>query len=419
MMIPRPFSILSVVVSTMLMATNSVNAHEGDPLATQAKNFQCGDSSTATAISTGNFTMVVAGAFCEGHHVCEFLVPKKIHWHIYPLPAGSTPKHSMHPEGLLEPRTRDDILSCDLQNIVEDPLGYHKGQNIHAGISLYIPIDQLSSISIQGVEQYVQVHMDDNETISAMMEPLRILNEAIDSQVLVSSPYWVVHYEERGVDNRIWMDVAAESSVDVSGVDIEANIKCPQGLNVRARGVDNDIFVEGPVASGRMDGVDADLQINDSSNNNPCANVTNSGVSNQCDETNDAFEMQDLSCLADTEAGYSCSWFWNISTAGEVAIGVGFTLIIAATIGGCIFCCVRGYCCCKNSGRNEQAYPPNPPAPFSPKDVQNDTFKGSDEANSVMEAEVLEIKSTTEEEGQFCEVDLEKAKGDKVSSTLY
>jgi hypothetical protein len=362
----------------------------------------------------------VAGAQCEGN--CnDFLVPKGMHWHIYPLPAGSTPKQAMLPEGVLEPRVHNGVLSYYWQNILQEaPLNYHKGQNMQAGISLYIPVDQLSTISIEGVDLHVQIHADQDETIAAdMTEPLRVVNQAVDTNLRVSSPYWAVQYEESGVDNDAWMDVAAGSSVDVSGVDINAHIQCPEGLTVRAHGVDNDIFVQGPVASGRLDGVDANLRINDNgSNNNPCANVSNTGVSNDCGDTNDAFEMEDLTCLADTETGYECNFWWPVSTAGSIALGVGLFIVFAAAIAGSIFCCARG-CCCREDRRKVSTpttLPPHPPAPaFPPKTVPNDTYKGTDEEsteqNTIVEAEVLEIKNTNNENPQFEDVDLEYAKG--------
>jgi hypothetical protein len=425
----------------MLLGSHSVMANDNkkdsnDDMTADISSFQCGNSTNATVIPVStNFSSIRIGALCDGGHCDSFLSPKEIYWHIYPFPTADSssttpPKHAMYPEGLLQAQVRDGVLSYQLQNILEEPLGYHQGQPLQAGISLYIPTSLMSIISIEGIEQYVQVHADQDEEMWAVVtEPLRIVNQAIDSQVLVSSPYWAVHYEDSGIDNSAWMDVAANSSVDVSGVNIQTYLKCPEGLTVRGRGVDNDIFVQGPVQSATLDGIDAELQINNNNNNNndsnPCANVTIIGVWNECEDSNDVLEMQDLTCLADTEAGYQCNWSWNVSTAGSIVMGVSVVLVMVAAVAGCIVCCVKG-CCCRNSCNTSKhvdtsnALPPYPPAPtFPAKVIPNETSDDDTAPHSVVEAEVLEVKSTTAEHGQWEDIDLEKQKDTSATPQVY
>lgn len=435
----RPCIILSIFCAMLgLQSVVASDQSSTDPLADIAASFQCGDSTNATVIPvSSNFTSIRLGALCDGDHCDSLLIPKEIYWHIYPIPTAentttSPPKHAMHPEGLLQAQVHNGVLSYQLQDILEEPLGYHEGQPLQAGISLYIPTSQLSTISIEGIEQYIQVHADQEseEMWSVVTEPLRIVNQAIDSELRVSSPYWVVHYEDSGIDNVAWMDVAAHSSVELSGIDTETNLQCPEGLTVKALGVDNNIFVQGPVRSGTLDGVDAKLQINTNDNNiYPCANVTNQGVGNNCRDSTDVFEMQDLTCLADTEAGYQCKWSWNVTTAGSIAIGVGVLIVLVGAVGGCIVCCVKG---CGGSRKISSRYvdtsdalPPYPTTTTTlpTKSVTNDAIKDASDddtvPHSVVEAEVLEVKSTTAEYGQFEDIDLEKAKDTRATPQVY
>jgi hypothetical protein len=353
-----------------------------------AAKMQCGNRSNAEPIDvSSNFTSLLVGAVCEDNR-CDFLVPKEIHWHIYPTPKGTVPRQSMQPEGLLTPQVRDGMLSYQLQDILENA-GFTKGQKLQAGVSLYIPQDRLSSIAIAGVEQYVQIHADGKELTSIEKdEPLVIIGSAIDSSVVVTSPYWKVDVTENGVDNQIYINAAAGSSIDISGVDIDAFVRCPGGLSIRARGVDNDILVDGPVAFGSLEGVDADIKINDGGSDYPCMNVTNTGVGNQCDDGDDVYEPSNLSCLADTEVGYQCSYWRSLPVAAQVGFGLGFLLLVAAIIISSIFCCK---CCCREKCNRKHAFNHSQDEHTAKKFDQG--FHGEEDTHmTAPEAEIIEIK---------------------------
>lgn len=351
-----------------------------------------------------DFTSILVGSICEGR-MCDFLIPSEIHWHIYPIPAGETPKHSMVPEGLFEAQIHDEVLFYRLKNILEES-GYKKGDRLQAGISLFIPTNSISAIKIEGVKQFVQVNADD-ERLSTIEEPLRIVSTAIDTQVRVLSPYWKVYYTETGVDNEVSLEVASKSSLDIAGVDIDVYVRCPDSLTVLAHGIDNHVFIEGQLLSASMEGVDVDIEINDSTASNPCSNVSDGGVGNDCDVSNDVFEMLDLSCLADTRAGYQCSF--NLSKEAEVGIGIGVSVFFVAAISSFIFLCARYCCCCRPDGskkQNPEIYPT-----VAKTSEKNSQYHVNDNANiSVVEAEVLEIKHFAEEGVCHDDDDLGKAK---------
>jgi hypothetical protein len=251
----------------------------------------------------------------------------------------------------------------------------------------------MSSIVIDGVGQSVQIHANDEELSSMdMQEAWPIVCVSVDNKVVVSSPYWKVDFTDTGVDNEINMDIASGSSLDFDGVATEASVKCPEGLTLRSTGVDIDVFIEGQLLSASMDGVGTSIDVNFNGTSNPCSNVSNSGVGNDCDATNDLFEMESLSCLADTTAEYQCS---SLSTAAKVGVGIGVVLLIAAAIAGCVFCCCRK----QNKGIIN---------PEGPMVNVNNTFKGEDET-SVIEAEVIDVRNSTDDEA-FDEVDLHNAK---------
>ncbi|KAL3918500.1 MAG: hypothetical protein SGILL_004208 [Bacillariaceae sp.] len=266
-----------------------------------------------------------------------------MHWHIYPLPEGSAPKHSMFPEGVVQAKVQNGILSYEVQDVLE-ALGYEKGQQLEAGVNLFVPLSLVSSISIQGVEQFVQVHVEDEALSSVRMsDALNITSTAIDSEIFVTSPYWKVDFTEEGVDNRVWMDLAAGSSLDASGIDTETFVRCPDGMTIKTKGVDNKILLEGQLLSALMEGVETEIEVSHSGSSSPCGNVTYSGVGNDCDGSDFVFEMENLSCLADTKAGFQCGW--NLSIGAEVGIGIGIFLLLSVAIAGCIFGCVM---CCRH-----------------------------------------------------------------------
>jgi hypothetical protein len=381
-------------------------------VAGQSNDFQCGNPESAQAIMDNedtSYNTIRVGWICECHN--HELVPEEIHWHIYSLPAGSIPRHSIYPPGLVKPKVSGSVLSYELQNILET-----KGEEVQAGINLYIPVDKLQIIQIDGVNQFVEVKAGSNDTITN----LSIVDSGVDNQVLLSMPNWIVDYEEMGVGNNIQMDVAAGSSISISGVDIEANVKCPEKLTVRTTGVDNNVFIEGQLLSAVMDGVDGEIKVNDKGQNNPCGNVQNDGIANDCHASEYIFAMDSLSCLAETEADYQCSSFWPYSTAASVGFGVGLLLFIIAMIAACIFCfCVS---CRKKTRQTDFVKPPSQHESNKAIPEALNQANGEETDASVVEAEVIEIKSTTTgviergtADGDY--VDIEKEKNETVAAT--
>mmetsp|Transcript_6766 Transcript_6766/g.11765 ORF Transcript_6766/g.11765 Transcript_6766/m.11765 type:complete len:406 (-) Transcript_6766:581-1798(-) len=379
--------------------------------------YQCGDYQDAQDIdvSSYEFSAVTAGAECRDCNNKHTLVPKEIHWHIYPLPTGSVPRHSIFPSGLVQARVNGGVLKYEMQKVL-----HNKGEVVQAGINLYIPVDKMKTIQIDGVNQFVQVKVDENNTIledeMTDAEPLQVVNSGVGNSVLLSIPTCKVDFEDMGVSNVVQMDVASDSSVHLSGVDSDAHVKCHEGLTIRTSGVDNNVFVEGKILSGSMVGVDGNIKVNDKEGtSNSCGNITNDGVANHCRDSDYTFSMESIACRADTTADYQCYSSWPFSTAASVGVGVGVLLLIIAMIAGCIFCC----CMC---GRNKTQADRSAQVPSHHETKTTPHQEEEATHASVIEAEVIEVKSNTADvlEGSHVDEgieDIEQAKRETVAHT--
>jgi hypothetical protein len=357
---------------------------------TTLTDFPCGDPNDAELIvSDAIITSVRVGAFCDGNE-CDFLTPKNVHWHIYALPPGSTPKQSITPAGFIRPvLTNNGELHYEFTKDLEE--SYAAGDRLEAGVQLYLPVDTLKSIRVTGVDQFVDVSINQSflaqeksKNMSSSADILQIIDDGVDNIVTVTSPYVPVDFVGSGVDSLLVMDAAAGSTLFLSGVDFEAYIKS-QGLEIYADGVDTKIVVEGNVSKAVMKGVDGDLEINGGG----CNNVALQGVDNKCEYTNETVTVNSLSCTVETEASYNC-WFNHISTGAAIGLGLGLLVILFVSVGGIVYCCCRKRCAnqpiSRDIGKNEQSVP---------RHQMKETTLSNEEAThtSVVEAEVLEIQN--------------------------
>lgn len=375
------FLILTVLTAQFLLPSASGQQEENP-------DFQCDVPENAQEInitsSSGDFSTVAIGG---GN--CGFLVPKEIYWHVYAMEEGSSPKHSMFPPGLVKAEIGGGTLRYTVQDVLK---GYAEGDSVQAGVNLYIPLDMMKTIILDGVGQWVEVYL--NSSLLADMDhsgrdPIRIDDSGVDSHLLVLSPYLKVDVVGSGVDNTMIMEVASDSSLDLSGVDQQVSIKCPEGLEIRMTGVSQDVVVEGQLSHAVMDGVDGVVEVNNGMEN-ACANVTTSGVASKCKATDDAVVVPALPCLSDTVAGYVSSWYWPLSTGASIGLAIGILVVASLSLFGCIYCACKG--CRNNRAQKASDYNSNP---------HEETAKSCDDTHGpVVHAEVLEIQNVGQNDYQ-------------------
>mmetsp|Transcript_61339 Transcript_61339/g.150138 ORF Transcript_61339/g.150138 Transcript_61339/m.150138 type:complete len:423 (-) Transcript_61339:1604-2872(-) len=358
-------------------------------------NYPCGDPNEADGIfetsdiSSATISLVRVGAMCPVHNCHDFLLPEKLHWHVIALPPGSNPKHTITPPGFVRPVRNGNTLSYEYQNVLEGQ--YSKGDDVEAGVQIYVPIDQLTSIQVSGVEEYVQVTVDP-ELLATDKEgqfnfsslSLQVRDDGVDNAVTVTSPSMMIDYAATGVDSILVMEAATRSSLRLSGVDNEAYVKSDQ-LDVYTDGVDGKIVVEGNVANAVLKGVDGDIEINGSG----CDNGAFGGVDNGCKYTDEIITVIPLSCTVQTELDYMDSWFRNVSTGAKVGMSIAFILIFFGVTSVIIACCSRKRCNERTTtgnnieGKQAKAFDKGPLPPSSDAATHN----------TVVEAEVLEVKN--------------------------
>mmetsp|Transcript_28708 Transcript_28708/g.50840 ORF Transcript_28708/g.50840 Transcript_28708/m.50840 type:complete len:407 (+) Transcript_28708:174-1394(+) len=390
---------LLTIVGLLLAALRGANG-QGDT------KFPCGDPSSdeVVDVSSYDFSTIIAGSICN-KKACDFLIPEQIHWHIYSLASGSKPKQTMFPPGIVRAQVSGGVLKYTLQNVLQD---YDAGQEVQAGVNLYIPIDRLKTVQIHGVDQFVEVRVE-NWTLPddggmSPQAPLRVVDYGVHNEVFITSPTLRVNFADNGADNMVHMEAASGSSLDLSGVDSKASVKCPRGLSVRTSGVENSVFVEGQIRSATMEGVDGHIQVNENATSSPCSNVAMSGVGNRCSPTSTAFTVESLPCLSNTEVGH----FWHYSTDESMGIGIGFLFLFLgiALVIGCVFCCEMCGQYQLNPAPNTYYYPST-----RHNEGIDDFAKRRDNDSDEFGEKVIEVNtSETEDSPPLKDEDIEQAK---------
>ena len=361
--------------------------------------YPCGDPNGAeeildtSGLSSATISQVRVVATCPGgnHHCHDVLFPEKVHWHVIALPPGTTPKQTITPPGFVRPVLRGNTLSYEYQNVLEGQ--YSKGDEVEAGIHIYVPIDQLTSIEVPGVEVSLQVtigpdvsvvDVDNGGQFNVSSKSLQVTDTGVSNVVTVTSPSRTIDYTGTGVESLLVMEAATRSSLSLSGVDNEAYVKSDL-LDIYSGGVDGKIVVEGGVANVVMTGVDGDIEINGSG----CDNSAFGGVDNSCMYTDERITVTPLSCTVQTELDYEGCWFRNISTGAKVGMSIAFVLLFFGVVSGIIACCSGKRC-------NERTTTDNNIDGKQAKALDKGSLSpSSDEAThkTFVEAEVLEVKN--------------------------
>lgn len=393
-------SILFDGTMAQTQTTSSSSAYPcGDP--SDAEPIFVADTSEDISSSGPVITSVQVGATCSGGE-CDFLIPKKIYYHVFALPPGSTPRHSITPHGFIRPVVSNGMLSYQYQEGLEEL--YSAGDSVEAGVQIFVPIDQLTSIRVTGVDQYLQVSIDpdlvaadDPFNITSMS--LQIVVDGVDNTVTVKSPTMIVDLTATGVDLTAVMDVAARSSLRLSGVDHDVYVKSEQ-LTVYSDGVDVKVVVEGLVSDAVINGVDEDIQINGSG----CDNVKLEGVDSKCEYTTESITVNSLPCTVQTTLAYD--WWFNFFTTGaKVGLVIALVFVIVVSIVGIIYYCRT---------MRRKKHPTNTKTnidDYQARSFENRALPPSNEGvahATVVEAEVLEV--TNEQPQAGLNVDVEAAR---------
>jgi hypothetical protein len=371
----------------------------------QDSPFQCGvlddNDDNLKTISNTNFDTIETDYRMKSWGNKQ-LMPKHTHWHIYAIPDGELPRYSSIPEGFLKPKVSGSTLELVAQDdVLEEDLGYSKGDKMEAAVNLYIPVSQLRNIRVDGVDSFVEIIVtedllgDDiinNSTTSDDLPTINIRASGVDSRLYVNTPYSKVKYTGSGVDNTAVVEAGTGSSVVLSGVDQSLKIKSDYLSSVRLSGVDQYMLIEGTYEKVTMSGVDGNLRVNGETG---CNAIDMTGVKSNCKTSSqETVTVPILTCTADTKAVQACSKNgWCLSTGAT--IGVVLALFVVVVL--CVWLCVR--CCgCGRRGRHS-----NPPAPTTTADQevkQSSSPKASTQQvpnGNWVEAEVIEVEPAHDE----------------------
>jgi hypothetical protein len=314
----------------------------------QGTDFQCRKlDATQDLDITKSFDSVAPGLAVDNCKKQKSLVPKIMHWHVISIPAGEPARISTFPEGLVTPFVKSGTLKFDIQKDVMD--GFQKGDTIEAGVSIFLPPNQMKKVIIEGVDVVVEIM---NNLTSSELESLMIECSGVDNTVYVSSPNARVEYEGSGVDITAIIEAASGSSIDLSGVDQSVRIKTGDDLDVTMSGIDQELTIEGAYNKIESSGIDNKISVNGPTR---CDNIDNSGISNSCSTTDEVVMVPELSCLASSKVQkWKCSnWGWSTSAAvgGGIALLVVLILLCGLSCWGCYKCC--------GGGHQEQTMEPN------------------------------------------------------------
>jgi hypothetical protein len=311
------------------------------PTPTDAQDFQCGIPSLARALDlNGNelkFDSIQPNRDCRGMSE-SFLMPDTVNFHIYAIPDGDMPRLSMYPDGLVQPRVVGNTLELDIQDIMKG-LGKKDGDNVLAAVNVFVPVSQLKSVRVQGVNMNVEVV---NTIESTESNSLTVEDSGVDNSVFLTAPYSKILYTGSGVNSRAYMETAAGSSITLSGVDQEVHIKTEgANLSVDMSGVNEKVYVEGgDFDQISMSGVDTRVYTNGGS----CNNVDQSGLDNSCRLTTDNVTIPTLECLASSNLQNGCTGAEGLVKA------IIWLLVISGLAFLCCCCgCVAGIVYCANA----------------------------------------------------------------------
>jgi len=280
----------------------------------------------------------------------------------------------MIPEGMVKPFVRGGTLKFDFQSDVSDDLV--QGEIIEAGVSIFLPPDSMKKITVEGVGEVVEIR---NNLTSLEFGSMIVKNCGVDNSFYLSSPNAKVEYEGSGVDNLAILEIASGSTIDLSGVDQELQIKTSDDsdITVTMSGVDQRLTINGGYTSIDSAGIDAAIAINGP---NRCDHIINSGISNSCTITEKIVSVPDVSCAASSNvAKWSCSHWGFMSTSAVVGSSIGLLALIILCCGlscwGCYKCCCRGR-------REETSLQPLP------------SGAGSDDLQKIEEGQVVDAEVT-------------------------
>jgi len=367
-----------------------------------ASSFDCNDPSQGIEIpNSESIDTISAGCLSKNWNFGskkKHLIPKMTNWHIYAIPNGEKAKYSCYPEGFVEPRITSGGSTLELvanANRLKE-LGYSNGDKIETSINVYLPLNQLRTINLDGVDQDMEVivtesalqttNNDNNDNIT--FPTIRIHSSGVDTRIYVTAPYSPILYSGSGVDNQATIQAGRNSSIDLSGVDQSLHIQSEFIVGtIRLSGVDNQLYLEGDYNTMALSGVDCEVYV--IGGETGCNAVENSGVGNNCrisKETNTTV-VPTLSCLASTKIIQG-------SSNGAI-IGASFGLL--AIIGLCTACCI--YSCGGRRRHQEvettkhifQPPPPSETAPYIPQQA------------GVVEAEVIGIESSIHDDPELAQ----------------
>lgn len=256
----------------------------------------------------------------------------------------------MFPEGLVEPFVKGSTLKFDFQRDATD--GFSKGENIQAGVSIFLPSTLMTKIIFEGVDAIVEVRNN-----LASPDSMIIKNSGVDGTFYLSSPNTKVKYEASGVDNTAFLEVASGSTMDLSGVDQDLHIKTSDDadIEVTMSGVNQRLTIDGDYTKIKASGVDAKIFINGPKG---CNDISSSGVAIDCSITEETVVVPDISCLATSKVQkWRCSHFGPLSTGAAAGVGIGVVVLIISI---CVLSCWGCYKCF-GGGRHRTSHLPSPP----------------------------------------------------------
>jgi hypothetical protein len=292
-------------------------------------------------------------------------MPNTVHFHIYAIPDGDLPRLSMSPTGLVQPRVVGSTLELDIQDIMKD-LGMKDGDPVQAAVNIFVPVSQLKSVIVQGIDMNVEVV---NTIETTEPNSLTVEDSGIDNSLYLTTPYSKISYKGSGVNSKAYMETAAGSSIDLSGVDQEVHIKTTgASLTVDLSGVDEKVYVQGGgFEKISMSGVDTRVYINGGN----CNTVDPSGVDNSCRQTTDNVTIPTLECLASSNLQNGCG---NVEGLVKAMI---LLLVLSGLVCVCCCCgCAVGIVHCTNAatrrrGNSNNTVAAKPQAEGGSMEVQN------------------------------------------------
>jgi hypothetical protein len=261
---------------------------------TAQDGFQCGVIEEAKELDvSGNYNTISAEATCT-ENIAFLVAPKTIHWHVYAIADGDTPRYSMFPEDILEPYVEDEVLKFAWTTGLQ---GVNVDDAVEAAVNLYIPLQNMENIEVGQIGGVVEII---NETPSDNPLIISIKNSGVGHKLFVRSPASPVNFQGDGVGSEHHFELKSGSDIEIDGVDQKVWLKTTDDLEMKVRGINTQVYLDGDYTEIKMSGLDSKVFIVNSDAG--CDHVTGQDASNDCTVTDENVTIPDLECLSSTTA---------------------------------------------------------------------------------------------------------------------